>query len=157
MGIRIRVGVYGLNLRLASLILTTISMLWFCSSGALTGYVYASSGYIENRSIMGVMSRWKYHFSHMEMMITQGYRTGTLSAIAIGEVWLGHDFPIIKILVTSDPIYASYGADTTPAPGLACDIRYWIVIRNTTYTTPDKDLVFRSRIFLENWEGTVLC
>ena len=69
MGIRIRVGVFGLNLRLASLILATISTLWFWSSGALTGSVYASSGFIENRSVLDVMSRRKYHFRHMEMMI----------------------------------------------------------------------------------------
>ena len=66
----IRVGVFGLNLRLTPLILTTINKLWFWSSRALTGSVYASSGYIENRTVLGVMSRWKYHFSHMEMMIT---------------------------------------------------------------------------------------
>ena len=86
MGIRIRVGVFGLNLRLASLILATINILWFWSSRVLTGSVYASSGYAENRSVLGEMSRWKYHFSHMKMMITQGYKTGTLSTIAIGEV-----------------------------------------------------------------------
>ena len=69
MGIQIRIGVFGLNLRLASLILAIINMLWFWSSGALTGSVHASSGFIENRSVLGVMSRWKYHFSHMEMMM----------------------------------------------------------------------------------------
>ena len=31
---------------------------------ALTGYVYASSRYIENHSVLGVMSRWKYHLSY---------------------------------------------------------------------------------------------
>ena len=60
----IRVGVFGLNLRLASLILATISILWFWSSRALIGSVYASTGYIENRSVLGVMSRRKYHSSH---------------------------------------------------------------------------------------------
>ena len=70
MGIRIRVGVCGLNLSLASLILATISTLWFWSSGALTGSVYASSGFTENRNVLCVMSRWKYHFSYMEMMVT---------------------------------------------------------------------------------------
>ena len=58
------VGVFGLNLRLAPLILTIINILWFWSSRALTGSVYTSSGYIENRSVLGVMSRRKYHFSH---------------------------------------------------------------------------------------------
>ena len=51
------VEVFGLNLRLASLILATISTLWFWSSEALTGSVYASSGFIENRSVLGVMLR----------------------------------------------------------------------------------------------------
>ena len=64
MGIHIRVGVFGLNLRLASLILATINILWFWSPEALTGSVYASSGYIENRSVLGVMSRQKYHSSY---------------------------------------------------------------------------------------------
>ena len=71
MGCRIRVGVYGLNLRLTSLVLATIGKLWFWWLGTLTGSVYTSSGFIENRSVLGVMSRWKYHFRHMEMMITQ--------------------------------------------------------------------------------------
>ena len=53
----ISVGVFGLNLRLAPLILVTINILWFSSSRALTGSVYASAGYIENRSVLGVMSR----------------------------------------------------------------------------------------------------
>ena len=71
MGGRIRVGVYGLNLRLASLVLAIIGKLWFWWFGALTGSVYTSSGFIENRSVLDVMSRWKYHFRHMEMMIAQ--------------------------------------------------------------------------------------
>ena len=84
MGIRIRVCVFGLNLRLTSLVLTTINTFWFWSSGTLTGSVYASSGFIENRRALDVMLRLKYHFSHMEMMITQGYKTGTLlNAVAI--------------------------------------------------------------------------
>ena len=61
---KIRVGVFGLNLRLAPLILATINILWFWSSRALTGSVYASAGYIENHSVLGVMSRRKYHCSH---------------------------------------------------------------------------------------------
>ena len=60
----IRVGVFGFNLRLAPLILATISMLWFWSSMALTSSVYTSAGGIENRSVLGVMSRRKYHSSH---------------------------------------------------------------------------------------------
>ena len=64
MEVRIRVGVVSINMRLASLILATINILWFWSSRALTGSVYASSGYIENRNVLGVMSRWKYHFSY---------------------------------------------------------------------------------------------
>ena len=59
----IKVGVYSLNLRLAPLILATINMLWFWSSRALTGSVYASARCIENRSVLGVMSRRKYHSS----------------------------------------------------------------------------------------------
>ena len=78
MGVRVRVDVFGLNLRLTSLILATIGKLWFWSSRALTGSVYASIGFIENRTVLDAMSRWKYHFRHMEMMITQGFRTGSL-------------------------------------------------------------------------------
>ena len=83
MGFRIRIGVYDLNLRLASLILVTISILWFWSSMALTGSVFAFSGCTENRSVLGVMSRWKYHFSHMEMMITQDTELVLFYAAAI--------------------------------------------------------------------------
>ena len=71
------------NLRLASLILATISLLWFWSSGALTGSVYASTGFSENRSILSVMSRWEYHFSHMEMMVTKDMVLVLLKATAI--------------------------------------------------------------------------
>ena len=78
MGIRIRVGVFGLNLRLAPLILATINKRWFWSSRALTGSVYASSGYIENRSVLGVMPRWKYHSSHSGDDDHIGYGTGAL-------------------------------------------------------------------------------
>ena len=78
MGVHIRVDIFGLNLRLASLMLATIGKLWFWSSRALTGSVCASSGFIEKRSAVDVMSRLKYHFRHMEMMITQGFRTGSL-------------------------------------------------------------------------------
>ena len=67
----IRVGVFGLNLRLTPLILATINMLWFWSSKALTGSVYASAGYIENRSVLDVMSRRKYHSSHSGDDVTQ--------------------------------------------------------------------------------------
>ena len=78
MGVRIRVGVFGLNLRLAPLILATINILWFWSSEALISSVYASSGYIENRSVLGVTSRWKYHFSYSGDDDHVGYRTSTL-------------------------------------------------------------------------------
>ena len=78
MEVRIRAGVFGLNLRLAPLILATINILWFWSSRALTGSVYASSGYIENRSVLGVMSRWKYHSSHSGDDGHVGYGTGAL-------------------------------------------------------------------------------
>ena len=74
----IRVGVFGLNLRLAPLILATINMLLFWSSRALTGSVYASAGYIENRSVLGVMSRRKYHSSHSGDDGHVGYGTGSL-------------------------------------------------------------------------------
>ena len=79
----IRVGVFGLNLRLAPLILATINMLLFWSSRALTGSVYAFTGYIENRSVLGVTSRSKYHFIHMKMMITQGYRIDSLKRLQL--------------------------------------------------------------------------
>ena len=57
MEVRIKVGVFGINLRLAPLILATINILWFWSSRALTGSVYVSSGHIENRNVLGVMLR----------------------------------------------------------------------------------------------------
>ena len=78
MGVRVRVGVFGINLRLTSLILATIGKLWFWSSRALTSSLYASIGFIENRSVLDVMSRRKYHFRHMKMMITHGFITSSL-------------------------------------------------------------------------------
>ena len=42
----IKVGVYSLNLRLASLILTIIDKLWFWWLGALTGSVSTTTGFI---------------------------------------------------------------------------------------------------------------
>ena len=60
----IRVGVFGLNLRLAPLMLTKINILWLRLSRALTGSVYADTRYIKNRRVLGVMSRRKYHSSH---------------------------------------------------------------------------------------------
>ena len=78
----IRVGVFGLNLRLAPLILVIINILWLRSSRALTDSVYTNTEYIENRSVLGVMSRRKYHSSHMEMMIAHGYRIGSLYKVA---------------------------------------------------------------------------
>ena len=78
MGVRFRVGLFGLNLKLAPLILATINLLWFWSSRALTDSMYASSGYIENRTVLGVMSRWKYHFNYSGDDDHVGYRTSTL-------------------------------------------------------------------------------
>ena len=67
----VRVGVFSLNLRLAPLMLTTINILWLRSSRALTGSVYTKAGYIENRRVLGVMSRRKYHSSHSGDDVTQ--------------------------------------------------------------------------------------
>ena len=78
MEVRIRVGVFGLNLRLAPLILATINILWSWFSRALTGSVYASFGYIKNRNVLGVMSRWKYHFSYSGDDDHVGYVTCSL-------------------------------------------------------------------------------
>ena len=143
MGIWIKVGVFGLNLRLTSLILATIGKLWFWSSRALTGSVYASIGFIENRSVLDMMSRRKYHSRHMEMMITQGFITRSLLCCNhrdnMTRSWLSDS----KRLVVWYPICASYGADTIPAPGLARDIWYWIVIRDTRYSTSDIDYIFQ--------------
>ena len=86
MEVRIRVGVFGLNLRLAPLILATINILWFWSSRALTGSVYASSGYIENRSVLGVMSRWKYHFSYSGDDDHVGYGTCSLICCSYRDI-----------------------------------------------------------------------
>ena len=76
----IRVGVFGLNLRLAPLILTTINILWLRSSRSLTGSVYANVGYIENRRVFGVMSRRKYYSSHCGDDVTQDTVLVLLSA-----------------------------------------------------------------------------
>ena len=73
-----KVGVFGLNFRLASLVLAIIGKLWCLSSRTLTGSVYASAGFIKNHIVLDVMSRREYHFRHMEMMITQRFRTGSL-------------------------------------------------------------------------------
>ena len=73
-----RVSVFGLNLRLAPLILATINILWLRSSRAVIGSVYANAGYIENRSVLGVMSRRKYHSSHTGDDGHVGYGTGSL-------------------------------------------------------------------------------
>ena len=157
MGVRFRVGVLGFNLRLASLVLTTIGKLWFWSSRALTGSVYASAGFIENRSVLDVMSRRKYHFRHMEMMITQGFKTDSLLCCNhrdnMTRSWLSDS----NRLVAWYPICASYGADTIPAPGLARDIRYWIAIRNITVYYSWYRSYIPLRIFLENWVGMALC
>ena len=55
MGIRFKVGVFGINLRLASLILAIINTLELWSSETLTGSVYASYGFIENGRVLDVM------------------------------------------------------------------------------------------------------
>ena len=157
MGVRIRVDVFGLNLRLASLMLVVIGKIWFWSSRALTGSVYASSGFIENRSALDVMSRWKYHFKHMEMMITQGFLTRSLLCCNhrdnVTRSWLSDS----KRLVAWYPICASYEAYTIQAPGLARDIHYWIAIHNSTVYYAWYRSYIPVRIFLENWVGMVLC
>ena len=82
----IRVGVFGLNLRLAPLILATINILWFWSSKALTGSVYASARYIENRSVLGVMSRGKYHSSLSGDDGHVGYGTRSLKCSSYWDI-----------------------------------------------------------------------
>ena len=67
-----------LSLRLAPLVLTTINILQLWSSRALTDSVYASAGYIENRNVLGVMSRQKYHSSYSGDDGHVGYGTCTL-------------------------------------------------------------------------------
>ena len=42
--------------------------------------MYADVGYIENRSVLGVMSRWKYHSSHSGDDVTQDTVLVLLSA-----------------------------------------------------------------------------
>ena len=125
----IRVGVFGLNLRLTPLILATINILQLRSSRALTGSVYANAGYIENRSVLAVMSRWKWHSSHMEMMVKQDTVLVLLSAAQPSGYYDQVMYIRLQRLVTRHPTCASYGADTTPAPGLARDSP--ILDRNT--------------------------
>ena len=48
--------------------------------------MYVSAGFAENRSVLGMMSRWKYHFSHMEMMIMHDTELVLLYVAAIGIV-----------------------------------------------------------------------
>ena len=86
MGVRFRVGVFGLNLRLASLILAIINILWFWSSRALTDFMHASSGYIENRIVLGVMSRQKYHSRHSGDDGHVGYGTGSLKCCSYRDI-----------------------------------------------------------------------
>ena len=69
---------FDLDLRLAPLVLAKINILWLWSSMALTGSVYASAGYIENHSVLGVMSGRKYHSSYSGDDGHVGYRTSTL-------------------------------------------------------------------------------
>ena len=45
--------------------------------------MHASIGFIENRSVLGVMSKWEYHFSHMEMMVLMDMVLVLLKAAAI--------------------------------------------------------------------------
>ena len=45
--------------------------------------MYASAGFTENHSVLGVMSIWEYHFSHMEMMVTMDMVLVLLKAAAI--------------------------------------------------------------------------
>ena len=82
----IRVGIFGLNMRLAPLVLATINILWLWLSRALTGSVYASAGYSENRSVLGVMSRRKYHSSHSGDDVTQDTVLVLLSAAANRDI-----------------------------------------------------------------------
>ena len=118
----IRVGVFGLNLRLAPLILMTIDILQLRSSRALTGSVYADAGYIENRSVLGVMSRLK-------MMVTQDTVLVLLYAARLSGYYDSVMYIRLQRLVTRHPTCVSYGADTYPAPGLARD--HPILDRNT--------------------------
>ena len=127
----IRVGVFGLNLRLAPLILAKINVLQLRSSRALTGSVYADAGYIENRSVLGVMSRRKCHSSHMEKMVTQDTVLVLLYAARLSGYYDLVMYIRLQRLVTRHPTCASYGADTYPAPGLARD--HPILDRNTQY------------------------
>ena len=122
MGIRIRFGVFGLNLRLASLVLATINTRWFQSSGTLIGSVYTSSRFIENCSVLDVMSRWKYHLRHMEMMITWGFGTSSLLCCNHRDNMTRSGLSDSKRLVRLIQIVYS----------ITRDIRYWITIRNTT-------------------------
>ena len=82
----IRVAVFGLKLTLTPLILATINILWLWSSRALTGSVYAYVGYIENRSVLGVMSRRKYHFSYSGDDDHVEYRTCSLICCSYRDI-----------------------------------------------------------------------
>ena len=56
---------------------------------ALTGSVYASSGYIENHSVLGVMSRRKYHFSYSRDDDHVGYKDSNIPLKIFLENWVG--------------------------------------------------------------------
>ena len=137
----IKVGVYSLNLRLTSLILTTIGKLWFWWWGILTGSVFTSSGFIRNRSVLDVMSRWKCHSSHNGDDVTQDTVLVLLSdAHPIVILWPGHEYPIIETSYqTSDMCFGRGRHLSSPSPstwlsdtGPICTIHL--------YTTLDTDL-----------------
>ena len=45
--------------------------------------MYTSAGFTENHSVLGVMSRREYHFSHMEKMVAMDMVLVLLKAAAI--------------------------------------------------------------------------
>ena len=128
----IKVGVYSLNLRLASLILTIIVKLWFWWLGALTKlcvhhfWVYQRVVeywvWCQDGSVTSVIWRWCH----------AGYGTSALELCAsnrdiMTRSWIS-DY---RDYVTRHPICASDGVDTYPAPALARD--YPILGRYTQY------------------------
>ena len=155
MEIQIRVGVFGLNLRLAPLILATINMFWFWTSRALIGSVYTSAGYIKNRSVLGVMSRRKYHSSYSGDDVKYDTELVLLSTAVIRMIWLGHVHPIIETSYQRSDMWFILGRhNSNPKPSMW----HLILDRNTQYYVYYAwyRLHIPLRIFLENWVGTVL-
>ena len=128
----IRVGVFGLNLRLAPLILATINMLWFWSSRALTGSVYANAEYLENRSVLGLMLRRMCHSSHSGDDGHVGYGISTLKCCSYRDKMTRSGLSDYRDQLPDIRYVLRTGQTQFQPQAQHVIIRYWTEIRNTT-------------------------